>query len=256
MSSKALDPYITIRDSYNEKGFAYCKAFFNETELAGIRQIILHFHAQWRKTHAKLYESKAVNSAYLTRYGVLTESDRLHLFQFLASNKLISVVTSVFGSQPVFMNTQLFFDPLNAGQKNYWHRDPQYHLSIDEQKLALVGPQVIHFRIPLFDEPGIELIPETHKRWDTAQEQAVRLEEGDHRNYENLESGVEIPLFTGDLLVFSANMIHRGLYGKDRLALDILFCERDKGVFEFIDLSCLPDAKMLNGLQNSAYFSL
>jgi len=62
------------------------------------------------------------------------------------------------------MNTQLFFNPVNDGQKNYWHRDSQYHLSIEEQKEALVGPDVVHFRIPLTNEPGIELVPCTHQR--------------------------------------------------------------------------------------------
>lgn len=243
-------------DEYNKKGFACVKAFFSETQLAGIRQIILSFHDQWKKEHTTFYESKAVNSAYLTRKGVLAEADRLCLFQFLASDKFISVVASVFDSQPVFMNTQLFFNPFNVGQKNYWHRDPQYHLSIEEQKAALTGPDVVHFRIPLFDEPGVEFIPGSHQYWDTPQEQAVRLEEGGRKNYEPLESGVKTPLDAGDLLVFSANMIHRGLYGKDRLALDVLFCERDKGLLEFIDVSCLPDDQMLGALQNPDYFEV
>ncbi|MEP1448201.1 MAG: hypothetical protein ABJK37_19010 [Paraglaciecola sp.] len=47
------------------------------------------------------------------------------------------------------MGSQLFFDPFKPQQANYWHRDPQYHLSVEEQKSALTGPDILHVRIPL-----------------------------------------------------------------------------------------------------------
>jgi len=55
-------------------------------------------------------------------------------------------------------------------------------------------------------------------------------------------------------LVFSANMIHRGLYGMDRLALDILFCDPVPELVEFIDDSCLPDPGTLAMLENRTAF--
>lgn len=95
------------------------------------------------------------------------------------------------------MNTQLFFNPVNPAQKNYWHRDPQYHLSIDEQKSALEGVNVVHYRIPLFGEPGIELVPASHKCWDTDEELDVRLARNNRRNSDDLSSGLTIELAAG-----------------------------------------------------------
>ena len=38
----------------------------------------------------------------------------------------MNVVDSVIPTNPAFMNTQLFFNPINPAQKDFWHRDCQY----------------------------------------------------------------------------------------------------------------------------------
>jgi hypothetical protein len=166
----------------------------------------------------------------------------------------MDVVISIMGRRPAFMNTQLFFDPVNAIQKNYWHRDPQYHLSLAEQKDALTGPDVLHFRIPLVDEPGLEFIPGTHKRWDSDEELDVRLGRNGRQHHDDLPAALRVIPKPGDLLVFSANMIHRGIYGLDRLSLDILFCDPVPALVKFVDDNCLPDQSTLARLENRTAF--
>jgi hypothetical protein len=56
-----------------------------------------------------------------------------------------------------------------------------------------------------------------------------------------------------NVLLFSANMIHRGLYGKNRLALDILYCGRHSTLSEFIQLKHQPSAEMLSDLDKSLF---
>ena len=72
----------------------------------------------------------------------------------------MTIVNELIPKQPCCLNTQLFFDPVNKQQSNYWHRDPQYHLSVEQQKAALARGEVIHFRLPLVDEPGLDLFLE------------------------------------------------------------------------------------------------
>jgi hypothetical protein len=55
----------------------------------------------------------------------------------------------------------------------------------------------------------------------------------------------QIAMHPGDLLVFSANMLHRGLYGMDRLAFDMLFCDPDPALLACVQQDCLPDAATL-----------
>lgn len=50
-------------------------------------------------------------------------------------------------------------------------------------------------------------------------------------------------------------MIHRGLYGGSRKALDILFCEATPDLLDFISSDCLPDGESLKKLKNPTVFS-
>lgn len=241
-------------DDYETYGYFILRRFLVEDDIQKLRDVVTKFHQSWIQENAQLYADRAINSAYLTAKEHLNDAERESLFKFIGSARLMGVVTAVMGDFPAFMNTQLFFDPVNKLQRNYWHRDSQYHLSIEEQKEALLGPNVIHFRIPLVDEPGLELIPGTHKRWDSDEELSVRLEQNGKKNHDNLDSGVSVVLNAGDLLVFSANMIHRGVYGMDRMALDILFCDSVVELFKFVDGSCLPDPEILAKLEYADAF--
>ena len=121
---------------YEENGYLVIRNFLGETELQSLRKVVTTFHQSWREKNAQLYAEKAINSACLTAAGHLTTSERETLFRFIGSARLMNMVTAVMGDAPAFMNTQLFFDPVNREQRNYWHRDPQYHLSLEEQKAA------------------------------------------------------------------------------------------------------------------------
>ena len=72
-----------------------------------------------------------------------------------------------------------------------------------------------------------------------------------------LSTGKEIKLNAGDLLVFSADMIHRGLYGLDRLAFDILiFDSTGSGSIyaDYVDSDCLPNKGQLEAIHNPRLF--
>lgn len=243
-------------NQYRKNGYFVVRGLFEKNELNKLRRLLIEFHESWKQKNNTLYHEKAVNSANITGTEHLKSCKRDMIFEFIGSNKLMAMVNSVIAERPCFMNTQLFFDPVNREQKNYWHRDSQYHMTVEEQKHALSGPEVVHFRIPLAKEPGIELIPGTHKRWDTHEELDVRLEHNGRKNYENISTGLRIQLEAGDLLVFSANIIHRGLYGMNRLSMDILFCDPDPGLIKFVGDDCLPGHEILKHIEDpSAFFN-
>ena len=225
---------------YQETGFVYKKALFGPHELEEIRGILNTFHKQWTEENKEIFFSQAVNSSGITGRRFLDTTSRLTLFNFISSPKLMALVEDIIPHKPCFMNSQLFFNPHNPQQKNYWHRDPQYHLSLEEQKHALRGPTVLHLRIALQDEPGIELVPGSHTRWDSSEELDVRLERNNRHCFEDLIDTKIFSLDAGDVLLFSGNMIHRGLYGMDRFALDILVCDPEEHLVAFAVEECLP----------------
>jgi hypothetical protein len=71
---------------------------------------------------------------------------------------------------------------------------------------------------------------------------------------ENLSSGKKIKLAAGDLLVFSADMLHRGLYGLNRLALDMLVFDSVADYADYVDEDCLPDNSMLSKIDDPRIF--
>lgn len=243
-----------MNQHFEKTGYLLVQDFFDANELSELTQIADAFHEAWQKDNAEFYATRAINSSNITGTQYLDELTRQTMFKFIASAKLMKVVNAMFLQAPAFMGTQLFFNPVNKNQKNYWHRDGQYHLSLTEQEEALNGPEVIHFRIPLRDEPGVELVPGTHKRWDTEEELKVRCEAGGHKNFEDLSTGLAISLTAGDLLVFSANMMHRGLYGNDRLALDLIFCDPEPSLMPFVNQDGLPNELQLKGLDDALAF--
>jgi len=240
--------------NYDEQGYFVIRNYFTVAEIASLRKVILKFHALWQQDNAKFYHEEAFNSSLITGSQYLGCDDRLQLFNFISSKKIMHIVNSVIVNNPAFMNTQLFFNPVNSAQKDFWHRDCQYDHDIEGQKLAIQETQVLHLRVPLFDELGMELVPGTHKRWDNDEEFNVRQEEKGRVSSEDLATGKKIDLAAGDLLVFSADMIHRGLYGLDRLALDILVFDSAGDFVDYVDDDCLPDVSMLDNIVDPRLF--
>ena len=231
--------------SYENDSYVHIRQFIDASTCQQLHAITQRFHHAWLKDNREFYQQRAINSAYLTGRRYLDAADRQTLFSLIGSDALMKAARHIGDWQPAFMNTQLFFNPANVSQANYWHRDSQYHLSLDEQKAALSGPNVMHFRIALADEPGIEIVPGSHKQWDTEHSLDVRLaRNGKHVN-DVIPQAKTVALNAGDLLIFSANAIHRGLYGMQRQALDILLCDPLPQLLQFANPDCLPDANML-----------
>lgn len=215
---------------YHEFGFVCLRSFFSQSMLDNVEPVVRAFHERWIDDNKAFYQASAINSSGLTAETYLELQERQKLFSLIGSEEMSKLATALL-NRPTYMNSQLFFNPKNPHQKNYWHRDGQYHLSVEEQQAALNGPDIIHIRIPLADEPGMELVPKSHKLWDSPLAYDVRHELNGHSKSESLPEAEAIQLNRGDILAFSANMLHRGIYGQDRFALDILFCEPEMHTF-------------------------
>ena len=232
---------MNIQESYQNKGYMHLEQFFSEEELQPLEKILHTFHQAWLKDNDADYKAGAINSHSITSAQQITRQERLDLFRFISQEKISQLIHTLFPGKAIFLNTQLFFDPFNVQQTNYWHRDIQYTgMSIEEQKKNIQTRNVLHFRIPLKAESGIELTPGTHREWDLKEELETRLSMNGRKPGDPLERGRKIPLNRGDLLIFSANMIHRGLYGNNRFTFDIIFCDDIPEFRDFIDFKNYP----------------
>ncbi|OBU17309.1 hypothetical protein AYY19_13765 [Photobacterium aquimaris] len=243
-----------LSNSYDKDGYFVIRNYFDDAQIASLRKVVLKFHELWKADNKEFYQEEAFNSSLITGSEYLAIDDRTVLFNFISSKKIMQVVDAVIPNNPAFMNTQLFFNPVNPQQKDFWHRDCQYDYDINDQMRIILETQVLHLRIPLFDEPGMEIIPGTHKRWDNEEEYNVRQEVNGKLSNDSISGGKQIALAAGDLLVFSADMIHRGLYGLDRLALDILIFDSAADYVDYVDDDCLPTPSILNNITDPRLF--
>lgn len=214
---------INQLEQYKDMGYFIEKNFFSMDEIDALSEQTLNIFDQWKSAKTDLIDQhKLVNMSGLTQSRYFSNSkSRVNFFDSVFSTKLWGMMSGIFGDEIRFHNTQLFFDPLDLDQLAYWHRDLQFSdIPASVQENALPQMLNLHCRIPLIAETGIVLVPGTHSRWDTKIEHEQRSKP---LSEEPLPTEDYITLNPGDLLIFNAQMIHRGHYSKTRgrRALDL-----------------------------------
>ena len=260
--SRNLENLMKPIDQYQESGYVILRSFFSNTEIAAIVGYVDRIYKKWvRERDAEIYSQMLVNMHSLTspeNFEGSTE-ERVKFFEVIASAKLTELLENIFGSGIHFHNTQLFFNPSNSARLPYWHRDMQYS-SIDDsiQCAELHNMLSFHVRIPLIQEKGVEVVTGSHKRWDTELEHNVRLELNSHKNSESLPDAVLIDLSPGDILIFNAQMIHRGNYALNptRKALDLCVGKYHPLTSDFLDERVLPKKEEIAGIANNRWYKL
>ena len=203
---------------HQQQGFLHLPGFYRPHELVDLDAVLLKHHKVWLKRHQAAYQNGLINSHSLTADSALTEPDKSVLFQTIAAPALLALLAPIFPQAPRFLNTQLFFDPYHSEQHNYWHRDVQYtDLNEAAQGSVILQQNVVHCRIAMRPERGIELIAGSHNRWDSAQEYAVRIACDD-----DLPHATQITMQKRFVVCFRQTAASR-LYGQNRFAFDIIY---------------------------------
>lgn len=251
---------MTERDKYDEKGYVVLRGIFSESEMQALEQQVDRIYDQWltvNQSDAVEYSLINMHSLTSAKYFETSPPDRISFFEAIASKKLTEQLNAIFGNGLYFHNSQLFFNPHDGDRDPYWHRDIQYNPIEEETQREQLGEMLnLHIRIPLIGETGVELVPGTHKRWDTELERNVRLEIDGHRNSEALPGAELTHLEVGDILIFSANMIHRGNYAlnKSRKALDLCVGKAHFLTSRSVDPSVLPTDEEMPKITNSDWY--
>lgn len=253
---------MDARKKFEDHGYIILKQFFGQDEIDQITCTVDRIYTQWKtENHNALIEQQLINMHSLTHpnYFQNYSHERLQFFQLISSDKLTNAIGHIFATDIYFHNTQLFFNPHNKEKQPCWHRDLQYS-PIDDTVQAAEHHNMLslHVRIPLVAEKGLELIPDSHTRWDTELERNVRFELNGHKNNEPLPDSVLTELTPGDVLIFSAQIIHRGNYTLNsiRKALDLCIGKRHSLVEGFLDPACLPTDEEIKQINNHQWYTL
>ncbi len=136
------------------------------------------------------------------------------LLNAIAHPTILAVLRELLGEEPVFGQSNYYLNPPGKTRIGAWHRDCQFFShgeEAEERRLIFAEadpPQSLHVHIPLLPTAATEVVPGSHARWDTPEENEVK-----RKNPESdMPGGIALHLEPGDIAFFHTNAIHRGMY--------------------------------------------
>ncbi len=250
----------THAELFADQGFILLRGLLPAADVQRLHRIVQRIFRHWLDGHCGP-APQVVNMHSLTDMDFFPPpyaAERTEFFDLLAHDGLTEVIDEVFGRDVYFHGTQLFFNPIGCEKAPYWHRDLQY-LGWDErrQQLALERLLHLHVRMPMVPEQGFEVIPGTHRRWDTPLEYDTRHARGQRTNNDPLPASTVFDLQPGDVLIFSAHMLHRGNYARNqmRLSLDLMLGRTDQLTTVSATPDQLPAAHEQSHIRNGLWYA-
>jgi hypothetical protein len=212
-----------IAEKWQAQGFAVIPNFLAAHEIGPLRRICDHVLQQAIEEDPR--RAGARNIAYLTeqRYFRSREDDLLQLLEFIADDRIVTVLRHLAGEMPLFHNTQYFYDPMQS-HDGEWHRDTQFLAPDGVLERVRIKQHIgVHFRVAFLPDRQLEYVRRSERRWDTPEELSIR--KGAHPTHSDMPGRTRIELAPGDACLFHAWGIHRGTYRAEipRRTLDIIY---------------------------------
>ena len=213
-----------IAKDWSNSGLVIIPGFLDRSETAELRRICDHVLEQAIVEVAD--RANASNIAYLTelRYFHSYEGDLLRLLEFIADQRIVSLLSRLSGELPLFHNTQYFYNPTSISWDGDWHRDTQFlapEIALERKRMKQHAG--VHFRVAFVADSQLEYVPGSERRWDLAGELEIRKGAAPSRS--DMSGSKKVQLAAGDACLFHAWGIHRGTYRTDipRRTLDIIY---------------------------------
>lgn len=218
-----------FQNEWSRNGYFVVPQLFDASLINTLRVICDDIFRQWLAESPDPFSaSNNTNMAYLTEERYFREHpERLGtLLEVIAHEKILSIFNQLFDVEPLFHNTQYFFEPATETSAGNWHRDQQFDSASTESEKSFLSEKGFHAHIALVPDDNLEIIPGTHARWDTPEEFEIRKGKNDKKpNSDEMPGAIRIRLNAGDACFFSAWSIHRGNYvaGKIRRTFDVIY---------------------------------
>ncbi|HEV2802404.1 MAG TPA: phytanoyl-CoA dioxygenase family protein [Pyrinomonadaceae bacterium] len=223
----------TIRESWEAQGFVVVPRLFDAARVHALRTVCDDVLTEWlNNSPAPDEAANYTNMAFLTEPHYFADNPaRLRLLlETITDEKILSIVREILGGEPLFHNTQYFFNPATDTRAGDWHRDQQFDAPDEETERArMSGHAGVHIHIALVPDDKLEFVPGTHRRSDTPEEQRIRKGlDGRAKNSDAMPGAHRLSLAAGDAVFFSAWAIHRGHYVAHTLrrTFDIIYGDK------------------------------
>ncbi len=182
------------------------------------------------------------------------------ILELTADRRALDVASAIFGEEPLFRSTSLWFNPKETSRDGNWHRDSQFTTKSDEEeKQFLFGgsrSNGVQLQVALVPSEDSEVVPGSHLRWDTDEEYRIRKGDGGKNNTSNAMPGaVRASLQPGDAVAFNPLTLHRGRYHSDkrRLTFMMTYTTTDNAPLDYFSTQpWFLEEGYLNGLTPAA----
>ncbi|HMF56533.1 MAG TPA: phytanoyl-CoA dioxygenase family protein [Pyrinomonadaceae bacterium] len=220
----------TIKREWDENGYVVVPQLMDAARTEEIRSICDRVLEQWISESTDAGRAaNSTNMAFLTEPRFFQKNpESLKLFlNFIADEKILSIIAHILQAEPLFHNTQYFFNPASDTRGGDWHRDQQFGAPDEETEKVRMNRTVgIHAHIAFLPDDNLEFVTGSHARWDTPEELTIRKGlSGAKKNSSEMPNAHKIHLNAGDAVFFSAWGIHRGNYvaGVPRRTFDAIY---------------------------------
>jgi hypothetical protein len=253
-----LGEWKTVCDRWTTDGYCLIPRFLSPDAVRHYRQMADRAYDRWWDlTFGAGREARASNMATLTdpAYWHGHEQDLTDLLELIAHPQILGMLTSWYGSPPLFHNTQYFAEQRAEAWDGEWHRDSQFLAADAElERSRIAAGHGVHVRFAFVEDACFEIVPGSHARWDTPEEWTTRRHADPAVRSGAMAGAQTIVMQPGDMLVFHAWSVHRGRYAPEppRRTLDVIY--QATGIADYCPPppTCLTDAAVLAALNPRA----
>jgi ectoine hydroxylase-related dioxygenase (phytanoyl-CoA dioxygenase family) len=237
-----------LAEHWSREGYIVVRGIYEENRVARLKALCEYILEQWRIENPEKGEPGGGPDSHVMRHlnhpGYFHDKPdgRAEILEAAAAPSVLETVAEIFGEQPRFRCTSLFFNPLETSQDGNWHRDSQFCSKNDAEEQAMMKDRAypatgVQLQIALEPSDDVEFVPRSHLRWDTPEEYHIRKADDFANNRSSSMPGaVRIALEPGDALAFNPMGLHRGRYHVDRLRRTLMLTYRSSSsapVFDY-----------------------
>jgi ectoine hydroxylase-related dioxygenase (phytanoyl-CoA dioxygenase family) len=216
-----------MQRSWDQDGYVVVRSVLDPRQVARLLEIAERVIAGARvrevvSGHAMHEDGRNLFHPNHPDYHLGRREDLRDLLAIGASERVLAVPRALFGPETEFRCFSYWFNPQRTSSDGHWHRDLQFtHPDVAEERKEFERTQTLgrewggQFQIALIPSDDSEIVPGSHRRWDTPEEFAIRRDTNAWCS--NAMPGARrIALQPGDGLIFDAKALHRGRYHIDR----------------------------------------
>ena len=202
--------------SFRVHGYFVVRAFLNLPELGELRRACDSALERARaESSQKGHTTPKIGLFSEPRYFAHEPGSLELLTKFVGSKRICALLEGLAhegeDGVPRLESTDYYHEQTKRDWSGDWHRDSQFGQPDPElERRRILTTTSVHVRVALEDDDRLEIVPGSHRRWDTAEELQVR--KGPNRASSAIAGATRIALEAGDACVFHAWSIHRATY--------------------------------------------